>query len=73
MTGKFKTITLVEDADLDRLRQRQINEYIPDLNSLPKIQDEIFKMFDDSELSDSGKWKIHDHLQELFPILVNKF
>ena len=47
MTGQFKTMILVEEAELDRLPQRQINDYNPGLNSFPKIQDQIFKMFDD--------------------------
>ena len=57
MTGKFKTMTLVEEAELDRLRQRQIKDYNAALNSLTKIQ---------------GKCKILAHLQERFGFLFNK-
>ena len=54
MTVKFKTMTHVEEAEWDRLRQRQIKDYYPVLNSLTKIQDQIFKNFDDKELTDSS-------------------
>ena len=48
-------MTLIEEAELDRLRQRQINEDNPALNSLTKIQDRIFKIFQNSYVSDEGK------------------
>ena len=43
MTGKFKTMTLIEEAELDRLRQRQIKGDNPGLNILIENQDQIFK------------------------------
>ena len=73
MTAKFKTMTLVEEAELDRLRQRQIKDYNPALNSLPKIQDPIYKIFDDKEWTDEGKCKILAQHQERFDFLLNKF
>ena len=73
MTGKIKTMTLVEESELDRLRQRQIKDYNPALNSLTKIEDQIFKIFDDKELTDEGKCKILAQLQERFGCLLNKF
>ena len=42
MTGKVKTITLIEEAEFERHQQRQIKEYNTALNSLIKIQDRIF-------------------------------
>ena len=66
-------MTLIEEPELDRLRQRQIKEYNPSLNSLTTNQDQIFKIFDDSELSDEGKCKIIAQLQERFGLLLNKF
>ena len=45
MAGKFKTMSLVQEAELDRLRQRQIKDYNPGLNSLTKMQYQIFKIF----------------------------
>ncbi|KAF0138366.1 MAG: hypothetical protein FD143_3669, partial [Ignavibacteria bacterium] len=43
MSGKYKAMALVEEAELERLRQRQIREYDPALNNLAKIQDSILK------------------------------
>ena len=73
MAGKFKTMTLVEETELGRLRERQIKDYNPSLNSLTKIQDQIFQIFDDKELPDEGKCKIIAQLQERFGFLLNKF
>ena len=73
MTGKFKPMTFVEDAELDGLRQRQIKDYNRALNSLTKMQVQIFKIFDDSELSHDGKYKILAQIQEPFGFLLNKF
>ena len=73
MGGKFKTMTLVEEAELARLRQRQIKDYNPTLRSLVSIQDQIQNIFDDSELHDESKLKILFHLQEKFGNVYNKF
>ena len=62
MTGNFTTMTLVEEAELDRLRQRQIKDFNPALNSLSKIQDQNFKIFYDKEWTDDAKCKILVHL-----------
>ena len=43
------------------------------MNFLTKIQDQIFKIFDDSDLSDEGKCKILAQLIERFGFLLNKF
>ena len=72
MTGKFKTMTFFEEAELDRLPQRQIKDYNPAWNTLTKIKDQIFKKVDDSELSDEGKCQILAQLQERFGNLLNK-
>ena len=66
-------MTLFEEADLDRLRHRKIKEYNPPLNSLTKIQDEIFKIFDEKELSDERKCKMIPQRQKRFSFLLNKF
>ena len=69
MEGKhYKGMTLVEEAELERLRQRQIKEYNPTLRSLGQIQEQIEKLFDDPELSDEGKCKILSHLQKRFSV-----
>ena len=73
MAGEFKTMTLVEQAELDRFPQRQIKDYNPSLNSLSKNMDQIFQIFDDKELSEEGKCKIPAQLQERFGFLLNKY
>ena len=73
MTDKFKTMTLIEEAELDRLPHRQIKDYNPALNSLTKIQHQIFKKFYEKELSDEGKCKIIAQFQEQIGFLLNKF
>ena len=73
MAGKFKAMTLIEEAEFDRIHQRQIKDYNPALNSLTKIRDQIFKIFEEKELTDEGKCKILAQLQERFGFLLNKF
>jgi hypothetical protein len=66
MAGKFKAMSLVEEAELERLRQRQIREYDPSLNNLAKIQENIMKLFEAPDMSDEVKYKILVSLQERF-------
>ena len=73
MGGKYKGMALIEEAELERLRQRQIKEYNPSLRSLGQIQEQIEKLFDDPELTDEGKVKILSHLQDRFGILLSQF
>ena len=58
-------MTLIEEAELDRLPQLHSKEYNPAFNSLTKIQTK-FSNSEDSELSADGKCKILSQLQELF-------
>jgi hypothetical protein len=73
MAGKFKAMSLVEEAELERLRQRQIREYDPSLNNLAKIQENILKLFEAPDMSDEVKYKILVSLQERFATLYNRF
>ena len=66
-------MTLLEQRDLVRLRQCLIKDYNAVLNSLTKIQDQLFKILDDKELSDEGKCKMLAQLQDGFGYLLNKF
>ena len=43
------------------------------MNSLTKMEDQIFIIFDDKELIDEGKCKIIAKLQDRFGFLVHKF
>ncbi|KAF0143334.1 MAG: hypothetical protein FD143_3436 [Ignavibacteria bacterium] len=73
MSGKFKTMALVEEAELERLRQRQIKEYSPALKSLTQIQEQIEKLFDEPTLTDEAKSRILSNLQERFGFLLTKY
>ena len=66
-------MTVIEEAELDWVPQSQIKDYNPALNSLTKILDQIFKIFDVSELCDDCKCKILCQLQERFGYFLNKF
>ena len=72
-TINFKTMTIIEEAELDRLRQRQIKDYNPALNSFTKFQEQSFKMFKEPELSVETKWKIVAQLVQRYGFLLNKF
>ena len=66
-------MALVDEAELERLRQRQIKEYSPALRSLGQIQEQIEKLFDDPELTDEGKCKILSHLQDRFSVTLAQY
>ena len=66
-------MTHVEEAEVDRLRQRQITEYNAPLNSVTKILDQIFKVFDDSEGFEAVICKILAQIQVRFGFILNKF
>lgn len=73
MAGKYRTMTLIEEGELERLRQRQLKEYNPGLKSLVSIQDQIEKILNDPEFDDESKHKVLCHLQEKFGYLYKKF
>ena len=66
-------MTLLEKAELERIRQRQIKDYNPILSHLVKTQDEIEKLFDDPKLTDEAKCKILAHLQVRFADHLSKY
>ncbi|KAF0139661.1 MAG: hypothetical protein FD143_3554, partial [Ignavibacteria bacterium] len=51
-------MTLIEEAELERLRQRQLKEYNPGLKSLVGIQDQIEKILNDPDFDDESKHKV---------------
>ena len=73
MAGKYKTMTLIEEGELERLRQRQIKDYNPALKSLVFVQGQIEKLFNDSELDDESKHKILCFLQNKFGNIYKNF
>ena len=66
-------MTLIEESELERLRQRQIKDYNPALKSLVFVQDQIEKLFNDSELDYERKHKILCYLQNKFGVLYKNF
>jgi hypothetical protein len=73
MAGKYKTMTLIEEGELERLRQRQIKDYNPSLKSMVGVQDQIEKLLNDPELDHESKYKILCFLQERFGHLYKTF
>ena len=43
-------MTLIEEAELDPLSERQIKDYNHSLNSTTKSQEQIFRIFEEPEL-----------------------
>ena len=52
---KFLKQVLVEQGELDRLRERQIRDYSPEIRSMVKIQDEIQQILLRTDLSPQQK------------------
>lgn len=73
MGGKFKTMTLIEESELARLRDKEITEYNPSIRSMTNIQTAIEKIFDDPSIPDDAKIKLINTLQEKFNQLYTKF
>ena len=54
MTGKFLNMTLVEEHEMDLIREREIKDYNPSLNAVTKYPDEIVQIFDEKQMSFEG-------------------
>ena len=72
MTGRFKTMTMVDEAELERLKQRQIKEYNPVLKTLVDLQAKINTVFDDKTLSPEEKLAQLANLQSKYHSLFEK-
>jgi hypothetical protein len=55
MAKAFKKSVLVEAAEYDRLKQRNLREYQPDMSRLGRLQDQIHTILLNSHLSDQQK------------------
>lgn len=73
MGGKFKAMTLISEAELARLRDRQLTEYNPSVRSMTKLQALIDKVFEDKNLTAEEKQKILNTLHERFSQLYSKY
>ena len=69
--SKFIKHVLVEKGELDRLRQRQLRDYNPELGVMAKLQEEIFGALRRKDLDDTQKLNLislaqhrFDHLKE---------
>ena len=63
---KFKRMTLIEEAELERLREKQIRDYNPTLKTLADIQANIDKLIDHPVLNPEGKMQLLSYLQTRF-------
>ena len=55
MSKAFKKSVLVEAAEYDRLKQRNMREYQPDMSRLGRLQDQIHNILLNDKLSDQEK------------------
>ena len=67
----FKRMTLLEEAEYDRLRQKQIRDYNPTLKSLADIQSAIDQLMDHPILQADEKLQILNNLNAKFDSLYN--
>lgn len=73
MGGKYKAMTLISEAELARMRDRQLTEYNPSVRAMTKLQSLIDKVFDEKALSPDEKQKILNTLRERFSQLYSKY
>ena len=66
-------MTLVDEGELDRLKQNQIKDYNPTVKSMVDIQNQINQIFEQPQLTDEDKFKLLSHLQNKFSYLYSKF
>jgi len=64
-------MTLLEEGEVERLKQKQIKEYNPTLKSLAAIQGAIETLIDLPTLNADEKIQILNHLQSKFSALYN--
>ena len=68
----FKRMALIEEKELDRLRQKQIRDYNPTLKSLADIQSTIDSYIENKEIHDTDKIQLLNFLNGRFHVLYNK-
>ena len=65
-------MTLVDEAELERLRQKQLKDYNPALKSLVSIQTAMESLLADPDLTDEEKHRILNVLKDKFSTLYSK-
>lgn len=53
--SRFTKKLILEQAEVDRLRQRQLNDYSPELHTLVRLQDQIINILGREDLSAEEK------------------
>lgn len=72
MSSTLKKMRLVGEAELDRLKAKQIREYDPELHVLVRLQKEMEDILDDTKTSPSEKLTLLHTAQHHFKTLSNK-
>lgn len=68
----YRKMVLLEAAELDRIRQRQIREYDPNLSAMAKAQSQIDDILLNDKLSDSEKLALMNHAQHRYDAIKAK-
>ena len=68
----FKKMTLLEEAEYERLREKLIRDYNPTLKSLAEIQSSIEDLFQNPNLKPDEKIQLLNHLQSKFGALYTE-
>ena len=66
-------MTFIDEGELERLKQKQIKDYNPNLKSLSNLQQRIDEVFDNPDLTADEKCKALSLLQEKFNSLYTKY
>ena len=66
MTSSFSKKILIEQAELDRLQQRQLREYSPELHAMARLQNNIRDIMARKNLSAEERLNIISALQTRF-------
>ena len=73
MAGKFRAMTLIEEGEIQRLRQKQIKDYNPTLSALARFDEMIHNVFSNQKMGEDEKSKVLNHGNEKFQNLYSKY
>ena len=72
MTSSFTKKISIEQAELDRLQQRQLRDYLPELQAMARLQNEIRDIMARKKLSAEKRLNLISDLQIWFDKLKKK-
>ena len=72
MTNSFTKTILIEQAELDRLQQRQLRDYSPELQAMARLLNDIRDIMANKTLSADERMNIISSLQIRFDKLEKK-